>query len=99
MAQNELSHYGVLGMKWGKSKNSNSTKQRKERTHEEQTKHKVRVAMGKEIVADLFGAGVGALSARALLSQTDVAMSETAMYVGTMLGGFMGAMAVDSLFD
>ena len=57
--QDELMHYGVLGMKWGKRNSSNTTKQKKVRTPEEQAKHKVRVALGKEIVADLLGAGGG----------------------------------------
>lgn len=105
MDQNELSHYGVLGMKWGKSNkqstgNSNSVvKKKKERTPEEQEKHKVNVKLGKEITASLLAGGLGAFSAHSLLLMTDVSLSSTGMYVGTLIGGFLGAKAVGGLFD
>lgn len=85
---NELTHFGVRGMKWGVRRTRTSTKSSKPKMTSQQKKQ-----LAKVWSTGLLGGAVGALSFRALASQTDLALSDTAMYVATLLGSSFGASA------
>ena len=71
---NELQHYGVLGMKWGRRKNTNSTSSKPQKSKEEkQAKTEKLVIVGASVAAGLLSSSFGAGGVYALTKSETMA--------------------------
>lgn len=100
----ELMHYGIKGMKWGVRKksppNQSSKETRRHRlisTKYPNDKKKSNRRVAANIVADFLGSSVGMMSYKQVARM--IGLGDKATYVAELLGSYMGAKAVNSLFN